>query len=150
MNIIPFTKQGFEDLKKELGNLIQKRPEAVKTLSRARDMGDLSENGLYKAAKQEVVDIDRRMRNLKYLIKSAKVFIPTGNDMVQIGHKVIVVINETQKEFFIVGEYETNPTESKISNKSPLGFALMGRRRGDDVDIQTPNGLLFYRILSIE
>ncbi len=150
MNIIPFTKQGFEDLKKELKNLIQKRPEAVKTLSRARDMGDLSENGLYKAAKQEVVDIDRRMRNLKYLIKSAKVFIPTGNDMVQIGHKVIVVINETQKEFFIVGEYETNPTESKISNKSPLGFALMGRRRGDDVDIQTPNGLLFYRILSIE
>lgn len=150
MNIIPFTKQGFEDLKKELESLTLKRPEAVKTLSRARDMGDLSENGLYKAAKQEVVDIDRQIRNLKYLIKSAKVFIPNGNETVQIGHKVIVNINGSRKDFFIVGEHEANPTEHKISNKSPIGFALMGKRRGDNVDIKTPNGFLSYKISSIE
>lgn len=150
MNIIPFTKQGFKDLKKELESLTLKRPEAVKTLSRARDMGDLSENGLYKAAKQEVVDIDRQIRNLKYLIKSAKVFTPNGNGTVQIGHKVIVNINGSMKDFFIVGEHEANPTEHKISNKSPIGFALMGKRKGDNVDIKTPNGFLSYKILSIE
>lgn len=150
LNNIPFTKQGFEDLKKELELLLQKRPEAVKTLTRARDMGDLSENGLYKAAKQEVIDIDRKIRNLKYLIKSAKVFIPNGTDTVQIGHKIMAVINEKQKEFFIVGEHEANPAEHKISNKSPIGFALMGRKKGDSVDVKTPNGFLLYKILSIE
>ena len=150
MNIVPFTKQGFDNLKKELESLTQKRPDAVKTLSRARDMGDLSENGLYKAAKQELVDLDRQIRNFKYLIKSAKVFIPTDNETVQIGHKVIVSINGNQKDFFIVGEHEANPTEHKISNKSPIGFALMGRKKGDNVDIKTPNGFLSYKILSIE
>lgn len=150
MNIIPFTKQGFDNLKIELESLIQKRPDAIKTLSRARDMGDLSENGLYKAAKQEVVDIDRQIRNLKYLIKSASVFIPNGNETIQIGHKVIVSINAKRKDFLIVGEQEANPTEHKISNKSPIGFALMGRKKGDSVDIKTPNGFLSYKILSIE
>lgn len=150
MNIIPFTKIGFDNLKKELESLTQKRPDAVKTLSRARDMGDLSENGLYKAAKQEVVDIDRQIRNLKYLIKSAKVFVPESNEKIEIGHKIIVSINDKQKEFFIVGEQEANPSEHKISNKSPIGFALMGRKKGDNIDIDTPNGFLSYKIISIE
>ena len=147
---IPFTKAGFENLKKELENFISKRPDAVKSLSKARDMGDLSENGLYKAAKFELGQIDRNIRNLKNLIKSAKVLAPANNDTVQIGHKVIISHSDNQKEFLIVGEFEANPAEYKISNKSPIGFALMGRRKGDSVDIKTPNGFIKNKILSIE
>jgi len=150
MKIIPFTKSGFKNLKQELENLISKRPEGVKTLTRAREMGDLSENGLYKAARFELSDLDRQIRNLKYLIKNAKVFLPPNNDTIQIGHKVIIESENKTKEFFLVGEYEANPAEFKISNKSPIGFALMGRRKGDNVDIKTPNGFLSYKILAIE
>ena len=76
MKIITFTKEGLENCRKELEDLISKRPIVVKALSNARDMGDLSENGLYKAAKQELVDLDRNIRNLKYLIKHGKVLAP--------------------------------------------------------------------------
>jgi transcription elongation factor GreA len=65
MQIIPFTKQGYEELEKELEKVVSQRPAAVKELTRGRDMGDLSENGLYKAAKQNLVDIDRQIRHLK-------------------------------------------------------------------------------------
>lgn len=147
---VPFTKTGFENLKKELENLINKRPDAVRSLSKARDMGDLSENGLYKAAKFELGQIDRSIRNLKNLIKSAKVSTPVNNDTVQIGHKVNIFYSGKQKAFSIVGEFEANPSEFKISNKSPIGFALMGRRKGDNVDIKTPSGFIKYKILSIE
>ncbi|OGH08208.1 MAG: hypothetical protein A2171_01440 [Candidatus Levybacteria bacterium RBG_13_35_9] len=150
LKIIPFTKTGFENLKKELENLTSKRPEAVKALTRAREMGDLSENGLYKAAKFELGQIDRSIRNLKNLIKSASVLAPVNNDTVQIGHKVKISYSDKQKEFLIVGEFEANPAESRISNKSPIGFALMGRRKGDSIDIKTPNGFIKYKILSIE
>ncbi len=150
MNKIPFTKQGFEDLKKELEILISKRPDAVKALTRGREMGDLSENGLYKAAKQELNSLDRDIRNLKYLVKSANVIVPTSNNIVSIGNKIIVNTNNEQKEFFMVGEFEANPSLGKISNKSPIGFALMGRRKGDNIDIQTPNGSLNYKILEIK
>ena len=82
MRIIPFTKLGFEELEKQLEVEVSKRPDAVKTLTRAREMGDLSENGLYKAAKQELNDLDRNIRNLKYLIKYANITVPTNNNFV--------------------------------------------------------------------
>ena len=150
MNKIPFTKVGFENLKKELEILITKRPEAVKSLTRGREMGDLSENGLYKAAKQELNNLDREIRNLKYLVKSASVSIPTSNDAVQIGHRIVIKTKKLEKEFFIVGEFEANPKEFKISNKSPIGYALMGRKVGEEIKINTPNAFLSYTILSIE
>lgn len=150
MKIITFTKTGLESHKKQLEELTSKRPSAVKVLSNARDMGDLSENGLYKAAKQELVDLDRQIRNLKYLIKYAKVLSPENNDFIQIGHKVLVEIKNEKKEFFLVGEYEANPKENKISNKSPIGFMLMGKKVGDKLQIKVPNGILSYKILSIE
>ena len=149
MQIIPFTKQGFENLKNELSYLISKRPEAVKQLTRGRDMGDLSENGLYKAAKQELNDIDRNIRNLKYLVKNGKVLMPTNNDYVQMGHNVVVVTENGRKEFLIVGEHEANPKENKISHKSPIGHNLMGRKTGEQIEIRTPGGFINYEIISI-
>lgn len=150
MRIIPFTKQGFEDLKKKLENEISKRPSAVKQLTRGREMGDLSENGLYKAAKQELNDLDRNIRNLKYLIKNGKIFNPANNDFVQIGHSVLVETEDEKKEFLIVGEYEAEPKENKISNKSPIGHNLMGRKVGEEIFINTPKGNIKHIILSIK
>lgn len=150
MRIIPFTKAGFSDLKKELETEILKRPEAVKQLTRGREMGDLSENGLYKAAKQELNDIDRKIRHLKSLVRYGKEITPSNNDFIQVGHSILVEVNNEKKEFQIVGEYEANSTENKISLKSPIGHNLMGRRAGDLVKINTPKGSVDYKILEIK
>ena len=86
---IIFTKEGYGNLKSRLKEAEEKRPHAVTTLTRARAMGDLSENGLYKGARSELNDLDRKIRQLKYLIKEAKVIKkPKQNEYVQIGHKV--------------------------------------------------------------
>ena len=91
---ILFTQQGFEKIKNDLDIAEEKRPEAVKTLTRARAMGDLSENGFYKGAKAELSDLDRRIREYKHLIKNAQVIVkPKSNDTIQIGHKVILEKN---------------------------------------------------------
>lgn len=149
MRIIPFTKEGIKDLKKNLDAEISKRPDAVKQLVKGREMGDLSENGLYKAAKQELNDIDRNIRHLKSLLLSAKEHTPTDNEIVRIGHKVIVETENGEREFSIVGEYEANPAQNKISNKSPIGHNLMGKKTGDNIKINIPNGSIVYKIISI-
>lgn len=149
MQIIPFTKIGFENLKKQLEEKLSKRPQAVLSLTRGREMGDLSENGLYKAAKAELGDLDRNIRNLRYLIKHAKIFSPTSNEFVQLGHNVTVEGKSSKKEYLMVGEYEANPGENKISLKSPIGHNLMGRKVGDEIKINTPNGTNFLKIIKI-
>jgi len=150
MRIIPFTKQGYEDLKKELDETIAKRPEAVKQLTRGREMGDLSENGLYKAAKQELNDIDRQIRHLKNLVLYGKPSVALANDFVQIGSHLLVETQNGNKEFFIVGEFEADPKQNKISHKSPIGHNLMGRRVGDEILINIPSGEIKYKITSID
>ncbi len=149
MRIIPFTKRGYGNLKLKLKQELAKRPEAVKQLTRGRDMGDLSENGLYKAAKQELNDIDRQIRYLKNLVKYGKIYIPQNNEYVQLGHKVMVTTQEGNREYLMVGEYEANPEENKISLKSPIGHNLMGRKVGETINIRTPSGFMTYKIIDI-
>jgi len=150
MRTVPFTKEGFKEVEDKLKALVDKRPEAVAVLKRAREMGDLSENGLYKAAKFELSDIDREIRNLKYLIKSAKIYTPQTKETIQIGHKIKIKNDKFEKEFIIVGEFEANPSLGKISNKSPFGYALMGKKIGETAQIKTPTGIVEYLIISIE
>ena len=84
-----FTQDGFDKMKADLRDAQEKRPEVVATLSRARAMGDLSENGFYKGAKSELSDLDRKIRHLTHLIESGKIITkPSNNDSVQIGHTV--------------------------------------------------------------
>lgn len=149
MTIIPFTKRGYENLKKDLEETIAKRPAAVEVLKRGREMGDLSENGLYKAAKMELSNIDHQIRHLKNLVLYGKPSIPTGSNHVQLGHKIIVETKNGKKEFAIVGEWEANPRENKISFKSPIGHNLMGRKIGERIAINTPQGKMEYKIVSI-
>jgi len=150
MGIILFTKQGFDNLKNELEKEITKRPLAVESLKRGREMGDLSENGLYKAAKFELSVIDRQIRHLKNLVLYGKVSQPKDNTCVQLGHKVILETKNGKKEFQIVGEWEASPIDNKISIKSPIGHNLMGRKVGETVTIRTPNGFINYKILFIQ
>ena len=150
MRIIPFTKRGFKEIEEKLEALTIKRPQAVAVLKRAREMGDLSENGLYKAAKFELSDIDREIRNLKYLLKSAKIYSPEHNEFIQIGHKIKIKNEKIEKEYLIVGEFEANPSLGKISNKSPFGYALMGKKIGETAQIKTPTGIVEYIVISIE
>lgn len=143
-----FTKEGFEKVKSEHRILTEKRKSAVETLKRAREMGDLSENGLYKAAKFELGDIDRNLRRLTHFINKGIIAVkPDGK--IGVGSKVTVIENGNKKEFLIAGDFEANPSEDKISQNSPLGKALMNKAEGDLIEIITPGGRKSYKITKI-
>jgi transcription elongation factor GreA len=140
MRKIKFTQAGLALLKKELFELEQKRPGAVRELSRARELGDLSENGLYTAAKARLRSIDGRIRRLSEMIKLADVVSSQKYIVEQSGQKI---------EYEIVGDYEANPSKNKISSNSPIGRALIGKMAGDEITIQTPSGEKVLRVLEI-
>jgi len=149
------TEKGLKELKKEHEELVKtKRPQVVTRLSTARDMGDLSENAEYTAARDELAFIDGRIDELENLLKNVTVIEekPQGNKskFVNLGSKVTVKIDGKKEVFAIVGEWESNPGEKKISNESPLGKALLGRSSGDVIEIQAPAGKMTYTIISIE
>lgn len=145
---IPVTKEGFKKLQEELLQLQKERPAAVKTLADARSMGDLSENGLYTAAKARLRSIDSQLFRLEIQIKLADI-IEGRRDLVTIGSSVKVKNEETEFIYHIVGDYEANPVERKISQHSPLGKVLIGRKIGDTVNFVAPKGVITYKIISI-
>ena len=151
-NKVLLTKEGLEELKREYAQLTTvKRPGAVQRLSDARDLGDLSENSEYAAAKQDLTFIDGRILELEEIIHGAKLI--SGNhtkSQVDIGCKVILHINGKKDEYMLVGEWEADPKEKKISHESPLGKALMGKKVGDRVIVAAPAGKIIYKILGIE
>ncbi len=145
------TKDGLEELKTELEQLtVHKRPEVVKRLSDARDLGDLSENSEYAAAKQDLAFIDGRITELEEIIHGAKVVTSHGKKQVDVGCKVTLHLNGKRDIFTVVGEWEADPTNKKISHSSPLGKALLGKKVGDKVEVEAPAGKVMYRILEIE
>lgn len=146
---IPFTKNGYDKLKSELIELENQRPDAVETLARARAMGDLSENGLYKAARMRLSSIDHRIARLKALIKQAVITEPVSGDVVGIGTTLVVSHEKGSKKITIVGGYESNPEVGKISHLSPLGSVLMKKKAGDTVTVTAPVGEITYVIEKI-
>lgn len=146
---ISITKEGFEKLKEKLEELEKSRPEAVNTLSEARKMGDLSENGLYTAAKARLRSIDSQIFRIKTHIKLAEVIEERKTDEVVLGSKVKVSSNSDVKTFHIVGEYEADPSKNKISSNSPLGKSLLNKKPGEDVEVKTPSGKTVWKILKI-
>ncbi len=149
MQAILFTKDGFEKLKEEQAKLLVKRPTAVNNLQRARELGDLSENGAYKAARAELSQLDSRLRHLNRLITQAKIIEAVNAATVGIGTRVGVKEGEKEATYSIVGGYESNPAEGKISINSPIGRMLLGRKVGDTVEIIIPKGKVAYTITSI-
>lgn len=149
MKSIGFTQEGFENLKKEQEDLQEQRKKTLIDLKAARDMGDLSENGFYKATKSRMGEIDRRLRELKYLINTAKVFSDSKNENIQIGATVLLISENEEVEYKIVGEYEADSLNGKISIRSPLGKILLNKKINDIVILQLPRSAKEYKILKI-
>ena len=151
MNITQFTKNGFEKLKKELKVLSQeKRPIAVNKLADARAMGDLSENSAYSTAKQELRFIDKKIREIEKIIRSAEIVENNNSqEIVSFGSYISVTVNGEKHEFEIVGEYEADLANNKLSSTSPIGKALMGKSLNDEVEITVPAGTIVYKIVKI-
>lgn len=131
---------GLENVQNEYDKLLSERPDAVKELSRARELGDLSENGLYHAAKARLRSIDNQLRRLSNQIKLAQIVHPK---------RILVEQDGQQIEYQIVGDFEANPSENKISSNSPIGSSLIGKNPDDEVTIQTPKGKLKLKILNV-
>jgi len=148
---VVLTKDGLLELKREYDELVKgKRPEAVNRLADARELGDLSENSEYAAAKQDLSFIDGRILELEEIIHGAKVVTNHTKSAVDVGCKVTLTINGKKEVFSLVGEWEADPMAKKISHSSPLGKALMGKKVGEKVEVEAPAGKVLYKILSIE
>ena len=145
------TPDGLKELKAEYDVLVKtKRPVAVARLSDARSLGDLSENSEYAAAKQDLAFIDGRVAELEEILHTAKVVTNHGKSHVDVGCKVTLHVNGKKDIFTVVGEWEADPMEKKISHESPLGKALMGKKSGESVEVEAPAGKILYKILHIE
>ncbi len=150
--ILKLTKTGLDALKKELDELVNiKRPKLVDRLSNARSQGDLSENSDYQSAKEELEFLDGRIDELAEVVKTAVVSDNSGSKGgVGVGTKVTVKVNGKETIFDVVGEWEADPMNKKISESSPLGLALVGKKVGEKAEVAAPAGKVIYEIIAVE
>lgn len=148
------TAEGLEELKRELQQLTEvRRPELARRLKEAVAMGDLRENADYHDTREQMSLLDGRIQHLEAIVRNAVIIENNGRrDIVQIGSKVSIFEDGTDdvETYTIVGAAEANPREGRISQKSPIGSALLGHRKGDKVRVETPNGTIVFKIKSIE
>lgn len=149
---IKITKEGLDALKNELDTLLNiKRPKLVDRLSNARSQGDLSENSDYQSAREELEFLDGRIEEISEMINNVVIVDKTSNvSGVDVGTRVTVKFNGEEHVYEIVGEWEADPVNKRISPESPLGKALYGKKVGDIAEVDAPAGKLVYEILAIE
>ena len=149
---ILMTKEGLGKLKTELDDLISvKREEVALKIKRAREMGGTENNAEYEDAKNEQAFIEGKILMLENTLRNADIIeTPVIPGLVEIGDKVLIQ-NQDGKidQFVIVGSAESNPVEGKISNESPVGRALLGKKVGDKVEVKTPAGKLKLLIIEV-
>ncbi|MDX9892970.1 MAG: transcription elongation factor GreA [Patescibacteria group bacterium] len=145
------TKEGLEKLKEELEYLKKtKMPEVVERISRAKELGDLSENAEYHDAKDEQGFIAGRIAELENLVIKSLVIEESGSkEVVSIGSTIKVKCDNHSFTYTIVGSNEANPAHGLISNESPIGRAFLGRKKGDKVTVKVPRGEMECHILEI-
>ncbi|MBI2643946.1 MAG: transcription elongation factor GreA [Candidatus Wildermuthbacteria bacterium] len=145
------TEEGVKKIKEELDYLKNtKRKEITERIRVAVAHGDLSENFEYAAAREEQEMVELRIRELEeVLLNSTKVSTSVSGDTVQIGSHILLEVDSKKVEYIITGPQETDPLNGKISAESPLGRALLGRRKGDTASLETPGGKTIYKILEI-
>ncbi len=146
------TKEGLEELKTELKELVEKkRPKLIRRVAKARDFGDLSENAEYSTSREELALVEGRVEELEDIIARAKLIKQNGNGgkNIQLGSKITIKVNDTEHIYTVVGEWEADPMEKKISHDSPLGKALLGKKEGEMVEVDAPAGKLSYQIVKI-
>ncbi|HEX2883292.1 MAG TPA: transcription elongation factor GreA [Candidatus Limnocylindria bacterium] len=152
MNTKPvyLTAQGLEKLKAELEELVTvERPRVAARIHEAKLDGDLSENAEYEDAKQEQSFLEGRIATLEQQIRNAAVIEKGNGDKVDIGSKVVIKGADGEETFTIVGSAEASPRDGRISNESPVGAALMGRKKGEKVVVQAPSGPIEYTLVRI-
>lgn len=140
----------FTELKNKLEHLkTVARPQTAIEVARLAEMGDFSENYAYQAAKGRLRGINNNILKLEHQLNRAVIIAPKNDDCVQVGHTVIVEVSGKEKTFQILGSSETDPTKGIISQNSPIGSALLGRKIGDTVKIQLASKEVKYTIISI-
>ena len=151
---IVLTQEGLAKLEEELDDLkTVHRKEVNDRIRQAKEFGDISENAEYEDAKQEQAFVEGRIIRLEQMIRNARIIDTSGStaEDVQLGATVKVkeVKNGESFEFSIVGSAESDPPNKRLSNESPLGSALIGRRKGETVDVPTPRGMVQYKIEAV-
>jgi transcription elongation factor GreA len=152
MEVHFLTPEGFQKLRSELEYLRSvRRPEVAEHIRIAREDGDLSENAGYDAAKEEQAIVEGRIMTIEGILRNASIIEDEGqSSTVRVGSKVTVQEDGYDPEIFqIVGPAEVDPAKGRISNKSPLGRALLGAQVGDSVQVNTPAGLSAFTVLEI-
>lgn len=150
-NEFHLTSEGLMTLKTELKELTTtKRAEIAERLKEAKADGDLSENAMFDAARDEQSFVEGRIAEIEHILKHAVVIESKKNGAVALGSTVHVELEDGQVQYKIVGSTEANPDEFKISNESPLGRALMGKKPGEEVQVEVPAGTMKYRITNVE
>lgn len=147
------TSQGFLKLEEELNELkMVKRPQVIEAIKDARAQGDLSENADYDAARNDQAELEARIKELEYMIEHATIIEENADGKVGIGSTVVVsyVDDDDEEEYKIVGSLEANPFENRISNESPIGKAVLNKKVGDIVSVESPNGSYEVKILEIK
>lgn len=150
---IYLTREGRDELQKEYVALTeQRRPRAVERLADTRVIGDMEENSDYSQAKQDLSFIDGRIAELEEVLGRAKIVTKSHSTCKQasLGCKITVKVGKEKQIFHLVGEWEANPAQQKISHESPLGKALIGKKKGEKVEVEAPAGKIVYTILKIE
>ncbi|MBK8025649.1 MAG: transcription elongation factor GreA [Chloroflexi bacterium] len=147
------TAEGAEDLRRELDTLInERRPDLARKLKEAVSQGDLKENADYHDAKEQQAFIEGRIQYLENLLRAAVIINNDGqSDIINVGATVTIVEEGSSDEetYIIVGAAEANPAEGKISNVSPIGSALIGRKKGEKVRVKTPGGEVTFRVKKV-
>lgn len=144
------TKDGVKELEKELKSLNALKPEIVDRVKTARSQGDLSENADYDVARSEMEQTEGRIKEIEHILRNVEIIKkPKTNGFVKLGSIVQLKSKKDKTTFKVVGSVEANPAEGKISDESPIGKALLGKRVAEDVEISLPNGTLVYKISAI-
>lgn len=146
------TAEGKVTLEEELNHLIDmRRPEVADRIQQAKLDGDISESGEYEDAKNEQAWVEGRIRTLEHMLQHAQIIEGARGDTITLGSRVKLKDGEGETyDWMIVGSAEANPRANRISNESPVGKALMGRKKGDKVEVNTPGGVEKFSILKVE
>jgi transcription elongation factor GreA len=147
---ILLTQAGLEKLKKELIDLKARRKTVADRIRTAREFGDLSENSEYEDARNEQSFVEGRIEELENMILSARVVAKNGSDKIEMGSVVTIKMGGESVSYELVGANESDPIHGKISVESPLGFALVGKAKGEKVEIKTPGGMNTYEIVAVK
>lgn len=149
---IYLTSEGFLKLEEELENLKKvERPEVITAIKEARALGDLSENAEYSAARERQGRLEARIKEIEYILEHATIIENNNDGLVKVGSVVTIKYDDDddEEEYTIVGTNEADPFSNKISNESPIAVAVMGKKVGDKVSVESPNGSFDVEIVKV-